>query len=124
MHERQLVTTLKNMDALSNKINGVVNLVVGIVLSLVVFLPLVGVVESKFLSFLTTNAFIATFFFGNMWKSMFDSIVLIFVEHPFEVGDKCEVEEVEVYRKFVILYLIVFIYYDKFTNKNVFQYAR
>ncbi|KAG7599912.1 Ribonuclease H domain [Arabidopsis suecica] len=52
-------------------------------------------VESKFLMFLTTNAFIATFFFGNMWKSVFDSLVLVFVEHPFDVGDRCEIGEIE-----------------------------
>lgn len=93
---------LKNIAAIANKIIGAVNLVAGVVLA-ILFPPLAGLVDSESLMLLlSTNAFIATFFFGNMWKSVFDSVVLVFVEHPFDVGDRCDIEEIEVIQNFKI----------------------
>ena len=41
--------------------------------------------------------------FGNTCKTTFEAIIFLFVMHPFDVGDRCEVDEVQVIKIFVSL---------------------
>ncbi|KVH96547.1 Like-Sm (LSM) domain-containing protein [Cynara cardunculus var. scolymus] len=38
---------------------------------------------------------VVTFVFGNTCKNIFESIIFLFVMHPFDVGDRCEIDGVQ-----------------------------
>ncbi|CAL9218210.1 unnamed protein product [Arabidopsis halleri] len=87
---------MKNMEGLANKVNRMVNLVVGRGHRVGATIPSNGRTRREQISDDPHDeCIIATFFSRNMWKSVFDSLVLVFVEHPFDVGDRCETGEIE-----------------------------
>uniref|UniRef100_A0A6N2M0K3 Mechanosensitive ion channel protein n=1 Tax=Salix viminalis TaxID=40686 RepID=A0A6N2M0K3_SALVM len=41
------------------------------------------------------NFLVVSFIFGNTAKTLFESIIFLFVIHPFDVGDRCEIDGVQ-----------------------------
>lgn len=62
------------------------------------------------MGFLTTQALVliisqlvlAAFMFGNTVKNIFESIIFLYVMHPFEVGDRCIIDGVQVTDIFIL----------------------
>lgn len=71
------------------------NIVVGVI-AFVLWLLILGIATTHFFVFLSSQVLLAVFMFGNTLKMVFESIIFLFVVHPFDVGDRCEVEEVQV----------------------------
>ena len=67
-----------------------------IVITIVVWLLLVGIASTNLVVFLSTQFLLAAFMFGNTCKNVFEAIVFIFVQHPFDVGDRIVVDDVPV----------------------------
>lgn len=72
-----------------------VNVLVGIVI-VIACLLILGIATSKFLLFLSSQIVVVAFVFGNTCKTVFEAIVFLFVMHPFDVGDRCEIDGVQV----------------------------
>jgi hypothetical protein len=36
------------------------------------------------------------FIFGNALKTIFEAIIFLFFMHPYDVGDRCQIDEIEV----------------------------
>lgn len=51
---------------------------------------------SKVLVFITSQLLLVAFIFGNTCKTIFEAIILVFVTMPFDVGDRCIIEGVQV----------------------------
>lgn len=73
-------------------------LVTGILLIviIIIWLLLVGIATTKVIFFLSSQLVVAAFMFGNTCKIIFEAIVFVFVMHPFDVGDRCVVDGVQV----------------------------
>lgn len=62
------------------------------------------------MGFLTTQALVliisqlvlAAFMFGNTVKNIFESIIFLYVMHPFDVGDRCIIDGVQVTDIFIL----------------------
>lgn len=62
------------------------------------------------MGFLTTQALVliisqlvlAAFMFGNTFKNIFESIIFLYVMHPFDVGDRCIIDGVQVTDIFIL----------------------
>lgn len=67
-----------------------------IVIMIVVWLLLTGVATTKVLVFLSSQLVLAAFVFGNTCKTIFEAIIFVFVMHPFDVGDRCVIDGVQV----------------------------
>jgi len=67
-----------------------------VVVSIVVWLLLMEIATTKVLVFLSSQLVLAGFMFGNTCKNIFEAIIFVFVMHPFDVGDRCVVDGVEV----------------------------
>ncbi|KAM5566129.1 mechanosensitive ion channel protein 10 [Rosa sericea] len=65
-----------------------------IVITIVVWLLLVGIASTNLVVFLSTQFLLAAFMFGNTCKNVFEAIVFMFVTHPFDVGDRIVVDDV------------------------------
>ncbi|KAK8277643.1 hypothetical protein V6Z12_D10G284700 [Gossypium hirsutum] len=54
-----------------------------------------GNCNQKLLLLLSSQLVVAAFMFGNTCKTIFEAIVFVFVMHPFDVGDRCVVDGVQ-----------------------------
>lgn len=67
-----------------------------IVVMIIVWLLLTGIATTKVLVFLSSQIVLAAFMFGNACKTLFEAIIFVFVMHPFDVGDRCVIDGVQV----------------------------
>ena len=67
-----------------------------IVIMIIVWLILTEIVTTKILVFLSSQLVVAAFMFGNTCKTVFEALIFVFVMHPFDVGDRCVVDGVQV----------------------------
>lgn len=106
---KALSHALTDTKAAIKQLNNLVTSIV-VVVSIVVWLLLVEIATTKVLVFLSSQLILAAFMFGNTCKNIFEAIVFVFVIHPFDVGDRCVVDDVPVnlivhFYRFVVLYL-------------------
>lgn len=92
---RALALTLNDTKTAVNKLHRMVNVIVAILI-VVISLLILGIATSKFLLFLSSQLVLVAFVFGNTCKTAFEAIVFLFVMHPFDVGDRCEIDGVQV----------------------------
>ncbi|URE40998.1 Late embryogenesis abundant protein [Musa troglodytarum] len=59
-----------------------------------------------------TALLLAAFVFGNTLKMIFEAIIFLFLMHPFDVGDRCEVEGVQMVVEEMNILTTVFLRYD------------
>lgn len=87
--------TLNDTKTAVNKLHRMVNVLVGILIA-IIWLLILGIATSKFLVFISSQLLLVAFIFGNTCKTVFEAIIFLFVIHPFDVGDRCEIDGVQV----------------------------
>lgn len=83
-----------------------VNAVVAVAVA-VIWLLILEIATVKFILFMMSELVLLAFMFGNTAKMVFESIVFLFIMHPFDVGDRCEIDGVQV-KRFYFYHLIFF----------------
>ncbi|KAI3443582.1 hypothetical protein Pfo_000247 [Paulownia fortunei] len=74
-----------------NKIaSGLVLLVI-----IIVWLLLMEITTTRVLVFISSQLLLVVFMFGNTAKMVFEAIIFVFVVHPFDVGDRCVIDGVQ-----------------------------
>lgn len=86
-----LTDTKTAVKQLNNLVTGIL-----IVIMIIVWLLLTGIATTKVLVFLSSQLVLAVFVFGNTCKTIFEAIIFVFVMHPFDVGDRCVIDGVQV----------------------------
>ncbi|EPS63057.1 hypothetical protein M569_11730, partial [Genlisea aurea] len=92
---KALALTLNDTKTAVKKLHQMVDVIVAIVI-LIIWLVILGIATSKFLLFISSELVVATFIFGNSCRTVFEAVIFVFVIHPFDVGDRCEVDGVQV----------------------------
>lgn len=92
---RALALTLNDTKTAVNKLHRMLNFLVAIVI-LVIWLLILEIATTKFLLFVSSQLVLVAFIFGNTCKTVFEAIIFLFVMHPFDVGDRCEIDTVQV----------------------------
>lgn len=92
---RALALTLNDTKTAVNRLHKMVNIVVGIII-IIIWLIILGITSTKFLVVMSSQIVVVAFIFGNMCKIVFESIIYLFVIHPFDVGDRCEIDGIQV----------------------------
>ncbi|CAE5957751.1 unnamed protein product [Arabidopsis arenosa] len=92
--DRSLLLSLRDMDNASKIIGTIFNILFGGLL-VAISIPLLELGGVKYLASIGTSAFILTFLFGQTWKDHYSAIQLLYIRHPFDVGDEVEIEEKE-----------------------------
>ncbi|KAD6794844.1 hypothetical protein E3N88_05740 [Mikania micrantha] len=97
-------TAVKQLDKL-------VSAVLIVVMS-VVWLLLTEIATTKVLVLLSSQLVVAAFIFGNTCKTIFEAIVFVFIMHPFDVGDRCVIDGVQMIVEEMNILTTVFLRYD------------
>ncbi|KAM0974934.1 mechanosensitive ion channel protein 10-like isoform X1 [Malus sylvestris] len=62
---------------------------------IIVWLLLMGLFTTNMLVLIASQLLMLAFVFGNTAKTVFEAIIFVFVMHPFDVGDRCVIEGVQ-----------------------------
>lgn len=92
---RALALTLNDTKTAVNKLHKMMNVLVSIIILIFGFIFL-HIITSQNLLFLSSQVVLVTFVFGNTCKNVFESIIFLFVIHPYDVGDRCEIDAIQV----------------------------
>lgn len=92
---KALALTLNDTKTAVNKLHQMANVVVALIV-FALWLLILGIATTRFFVFLSSQLLVAVFMFGNTLKTIFEAIVFLFVMHPFDVGDRCEVDGMQV----------------------------
>ncbi|XP_027769192.1 mechanosensitive ion channel protein Msy2-like isoform X1 [Solanum pennellii] len=91
---RALALSLNDTKTAVNKLHQMLNVLVAIII-LVIWLLILIVATMHFLVFLSSQILLVVFVFGNSAKTTYEAIIFLFVMHPFDVGDRVEVDGVQ-----------------------------
>ncbi|KAG7641042.1 Mechanosensitive ion channel MscS [Arabidopsis suecica] len=91
---RALALTLNDTKTAVNKLHHMISFLTAIVI-IVIWLILLEIATSKYLLFLTSQVVLLAFMFGNSLKTVFESIIFLFIIHPYDVGDRLLIDTVE-----------------------------
>ncbi|CAN0841523.1 Mechanosensitive ion channel protein 10 [Linum grandiflorum] len=113
---KSLAHSLNDTKTAIEELNKLVSVIL-ILVSIVVWLLVMGFLSTQVLVFISSQFLLAAFMFGNTAKTVFEAIVFVFVMHPFDVGDRCVVDGIQMTVEEMNLLTTVFLRYD---NEKIF----
>lgn len=108
---RALALTLNDTKTAVNKLHRMLNFLVAIII-LVIWLLILEIATTKFLLFVSSQLVLVAFIFGNTCKTVFEAIIFLFVMHPFDVGDRCEIDATQMVVEEMNILTTVFLRFD------------
>ncbi|KAJ6381963.1 hypothetical protein OIU77_030591 [Salix suchowensis] len=113
---KSLAHSLNDTKTAIEELNKLVSAVVcvGIV---VVWLLVMGYLTTQVLVLISSQLLLVVFMFGNSAKTVFEAIIFVFVMHPFDVGDRCVIDGVQMTVEEMNILTTVFLRYD---NEKIF----
>lgn len=90
-----LALSLNDTKTAVDELHNMLNILVAIII-VIISLLILGIPIMHFLVFISSQLLLVVFIFGNTCRTIFEAIVFLFVLHPFDVGDRCEVDGVQV----------------------------
>lgn len=108
---RALVLSLNDTKKAVNKLHQMLNILVGLVIA-GIWLLILKVASTHFFVLLSSQLLLVVFVFGNTCKTMFEGIIFLFVMHPFDIGDRCEVDDVQLVVEEMNILTTTFLRYD------------
>ncbi|KAK8527530.1 hypothetical protein V6N13_085356 [Hibiscus sabdariffa] len=108
---RALALTLNDTKTAVNRLHRVVDVLVGIII-VIIWLLILEIATSKVLVFISSQLLLIAFVFGNTCKTVFEAIIFLFVIHPFDVGDRCEIDGIQMIVEEMNILTTVFLRYD------------
>ncbi|KAF3446096.1 hypothetical protein FNV43_RR11275 [Rhamnella rubrinervis] len=113
---KALAHALNDTKTAISQLNKLVSGII-IVVTLLVWLLLMGIATTKVLVVLSSQIVAASFMIGNTCKAVFDALMFVFVMHPFDVGDRCVIEGVPLLVEEMNILTTVFL---KLNNEKVY----
>ncbi|MFQ6621009.1 hypothetical protein Gotur_001428 [Gossypium turneri] len=108
---RALAFTLNDTKTAVNRLHHIVDIIVGIII-VVIWLLILEIATSKVLVFISSQLLLVAFVFGNTCKTVFEAIIFLFVMHPFDVGDRCEIDGIQMVVEEMNILTTIFLRYD------------
>ncbi|KAM3289474.1 mechanosensitive ion channel protein 6-like [Capsicum chacoense] len=110
--QRALALSLNDTKTAVNKLHQMLNVLVAIII-LVIWLLILRVATMHFLVFLSSQILlVVVVILGNSAKTTFEAIIFLFVMHPFDVGDRVEIDGVQMIVEEMNILTTVFLRYD------------
>nr|8TDK_A Chain A, Mechanosensitive ion channel protein 10 [Arabidopsis thaliana]8TDK_B Chain B, Mechanosensitive ion channel protein 10 [Arabidopsis thaliana]8TDK_C Chain C, Mechanosensitive ion channel protein 10 [Arabidopsis thaliana]8TDK_D Chain D, Mechanosensitive ion channel protein 10 [Arabidopsis thaliana]8TDK_E Chain E, Mechanosensitive ion channel protein 10 [Arabidopsis thaliana]8TDK_F Chain F, Mechanosensitive ion channel protein 10 [Arabidopsis thaliana]8TDK_G Chain G, Mechanosensitive len=113
---RALAHSLNDTKTAVKQLNKLVTAIL-MVVTVVIWLLLLEVATTKVLLFFSTQLVALAFIIVSTCKNLFESIVFVFVMHPYDVGDRCVVDGVAMLVEEMNLLTTVFL---KLNNEKVY----
>ena len=92
---RSLAHSLNDTKTAVKELHRMASVIVSIII-IVVWLLVLGIASTQILVFAGSQLLLVAFMFGNTVKQIFEAIIFLFVMHPYDVGDRCIVDGVQV----------------------------
>ncbi|GAA0169548.1 hypothetical protein Leryth_003603 [Lithospermum erythrorhizon] len=108
---RALALSLNDTKTAVNKLHQMLNAAVAIIV-IVISLLILKVTTTEFFIFLSSQVLLVVFIFGNTCKTTFEAIIFLFVMHPYDVGDRVDIDEVQMVVEEMNILTTVFLRYD------------
>ncbi|KAF3446846.1 hypothetical protein FNV43_RR12026 [Rhamnella rubrinervis] len=108
---RALALSLNDTKTAVDELHKLLNILVAIII-MIISLLILGIQVAHFLVFISSQLLLVVFIFGNTCKTIFEAIIFLFVMHPFDVGDRCEVDGVQMVVEEMNILTTVFLRYD------------
>ncbi|WCJ42756.1 Mechanosensitive ion channel family protein [Euphorbia peplus] len=89
-----LNSTLKHSKTAIDELNMIASVIVLLII-IVMWLLFMGFLTTKVLVFLSSQLLLAVFVFGNSVKTVFEAVIFVFLVHPFDVGDRCVINGIQ-----------------------------
>ncbi|KAJ4708804.1 Mechanosensitive ion channel protein [Melia azedarach] len=116
LERKSLVHSLNDtktaIEELSKLVSGIVLVVI-----IIVWLLLMEFLTTKVIFFISSQILVVVFMFGNTAKTVFEAIIFVFIMHPFDVGDRCVIDGVQMVVEEMNILTTVFLRYD---NEKIF----
>ncbi|CAI8599446.1 unnamed protein product [Vicia faba] len=113
---RALAHALSDTKTAVKQLNKLVTVVV-VLVTILVWLLLMEIATTKVLVIIATQLVGASFMIGNTCKNIFEAIIFVFIMHPFDVGDRCVIDGVELLVEEMNILTTVFL---KLNNEKVY----
>lgn len=112
---RALALSLNDTKTAVDELHNLLNVLVAVVI-VISWLIILRIPITHFLVFISSQILLVVFIFGNTCKTVFEAIIFLFVMHPYDVGDRCEVDGVQMVVDEMNLLTTVFL---KFDNQKI-----
>ncbi|KAL8456608.1 hypothetical protein ACS0TY_034730 [Phlomoides rotata] len=89
-----LAVSLKDAKTAIEELNKIASGFVLIII-VIVWILLMEITTTKVLVFISSQMLLVVFMFGNTAKTVFEAMIFVFVVHPFDVGDRCVIDGVQ-----------------------------
>ncbi|OAY72179.1 Mechanosensitive ion channel protein 10 [Ananas comosus] len=70
--------------------------IIVVIVIIIVMLLMMGIATTQVIVVISSQLLVVVFMFGNTCKTAFEAIIFVFIMHPFDVGDRCVVDGVQV----------------------------
>ncbi|PON60618.1 Mechanosensitive ion channel [Parasponia andersonii] len=108
---RALALSLNDTKTAVDELHNMLNILVAVII-VIISLLILGIPIMHFLVLISSQLLLVVFIFGNTCKTTFEAIIFLFVVHPFDVGDRCEVDGVQMIVEEMNILTTVFLRYD------------
>lgn len=111
VERKSLAHSLNDTKTAVEELNRIASAVV-LVAIVIVWNLMMGFLTTKILVFLTSQLLLGAFMFSNTVKTVFEAIIFVFIMHPFDVGDRCVIDGVQMIVEEMNILTTIFLRYD------------
>ncbi|KAK1287597.1 Mechanosensitive ion channel protein 10 [Acorus calamus] len=111
LDRKSLAHSLNDTKTAINQLHKLAS-VVAVIVIIIIWLLLMGFATTKVLVLFSSQLLLVGFMFSNTCKTVFEAIVFVFVTHPFDVGDRCVIDGVQMVVEEMNILTTVFLRYD------------
>ncbi|KAL1823908.1 mechanosensitive ion channel protein 10 isoform X2 [Daucus carota subsp. sativus] len=86
--------------------------VIVFIMIIIIWLLLMGFATTQVLVFISSQLLLLVFMIGNACKTAFEAAIFVFVMHPFDVGDRCVIDGVQMIVEEMNILTTIFLRYD------------
>ncbi|OIV96280.1 hypothetical protein TanjilG_05120 [Lupinus angustifolius] len=91
---RALALTLNDTKTAVINLHRILNVVVAITV-VIIWLLIFQIATSQVIMFVMSQTLLSAFVFGSTCRAVFESVIFLFIMHPFDVGDRCEIDNTQ-----------------------------
>ncbi|XP_022731931.1 mechanosensitive ion channel protein 10-like [Durio zibethinus] len=111
LERKSLAHSLNDTKTAIEELNKLISVILLVVI-IIVWLLLMGFLTTQILVFISSQLLLVAFMFGNTAKTVFEAIIFVFVMHPYDVGDRCVIDGVQMVVEEMNILTTVFLRYD------------
>ncbi|KMT11430.1 hypothetical protein BVRB_5g107560 isoform B [Beta vulgaris subsp. vulgaris] len=94
LERKALAHSLNDTKTAVQQLHKLASAIVSVII-FVVFLLVMGLASPRVVAFVITQIVVLGVIFHNTFKTIFDCIIFVFVMHPFDIGDRCKIDDVQ-----------------------------